>query len=717
MKIGIVGCGLNCDYHVSFSRAYPGAEIVGVADSSEDSALRLKQRFGIEKHYRDIPSLVEDARPEVIHIVTPPATHFELASQAIGAGCHVLVEKPMCLSPAEGERLFELAQARGVKLCAMHNHFFDPCMLRAREMVESGRLGRVVGVESHYGLNTRIDAFRRYPAPGVLPWLYGLPGGVFHDFMPHPLYVMLPFLGEVQDVLVAEMSAGELPQGISDELRVLVKGSNALGTLSFSFAEKPPHHFVRIYGTAMMAHVNFDTMTTVLHPVSGLPKAAQKATYNLSEAWQLGTGTLKNVRDFATGRLRPYQGMKTLIHQFYDAVKSGGEPPVSRDEALGVLAVMDRIWPQVKNTRLSFETPAPAQEGQGPRVLVTGASGFLGTRLVEMLCERGFKVRALVRRLSSIERLKSLPVEIAYGDVGSLEDLGHAFEGVELVVHAAADTAGREEEGEISTIQGTRNVISLCRDHGVKRLVYISTCNVYGTAGYEAGRVVDEDAPLERSPELRGAYTLAKLEAEGLVREAMKEGVVPIVCLRPGTILGPGGETFTPMMGFSLAGRVFAVIGPGDFVLPLVFVDNLCDAIITSLTSDRGDNQVFTVVDPDRVTKRGYMEALVRRLYPGARVVYIPYQALDGVVRLQELMMQALDRKPLLTAYRLKSSQNRIVYDSSKFMKTYGWKPPCTLEEGMRAVLERAQAPAGQGAGAAGPEPQAVPDKLASGRG
>ncbi|MFY9399337.1 MAG: NAD-dependent epimerase/dehydratase family protein, partial [Desulfomonilia bacterium] len=678
------------------------------------------ERSGIQWGFSTIGDLVEASSPEVIHIVTPPHTHFELALQAIEAGCHVLVEKPMCLSLAEGERLFELAQEKGVKLCAMHNHYFDPCMLRCREMAESGRMGRIVGVESHYGLNTRIDAFRRYLAPGVLPWIYGLPGGAFHDFMPHPLYVMLPFLGEIEDVLVAEMSAGELPGGISDELRVLVKGINALGTLCLSFAEKPPHHFVRIYGTAMMAHVNFDTMTATFHPVSGLPKAAQKAVYNLSEAWQLGTGTLRNVRDFATGRLRPYQGMKTLIHRFYDAVKSGGEPPVSRDEALSVLAVMDRIWPQVKNIRLSFETPVPAQKGPGPRVLVTGASGFLGTRLVEMLCERDFKVRALVRRLSNIERLKSLPVEIAYGDVGRLGDLEPAFEGVDLVVHAAADTAGREEEGETSTIQGTRNVIGLCRSHGIKRLVYISTLNVYGTAGYEAGRVVDEDAPLERNPELRGAYTLAKLEAEGLVLEAMKEGGVPIVCLRPGTIFGPGGETFTRMMGFSLAGRVFAVIGPGDFVLPLVFIDNLCDAIITSLKSDRGDNGVFNLVDPDRLTKREYMEKLVRKLNPGARVVTIPYPVLDGIVRFQELMMRALERKPFLTAYRLKSSQNRIVFDSSKFMRTYGWKPPFTLEEGLQAVLEHAQAPAWPAARTIARDGQAIaaaPGRLASGRG
>ena len=693
MKIGIVGCGLNCDYHVRFSREYPGAEIVGLVDKDESKIDRCTQRFGIGRGFAAIRDLIGEAGPDVIHIVTPPHTHFDLASQAIEAGCHVLVEKPMCLSLGEGEQLFSMAESRGVMLCSMHNHFFDPCMLKARDIIESGRLGTIVGVESHYGLNTRIDAFRRYPAPGVLPWLYGLPGGVFHDFMPHPLYVMLPYLGRVEDVLVTEKSMGELPQGISDELRVLVKGRNALGTLTLSFAAKPHHHFVKIYGTKMMVHVNFDTMTTVLHPVSSLPKAAQKATYNLGEAWQLGAGTLKNVRDFGTGRLRPYQGMKTLIHRFYDAVETGGEPPVSKDEALGVLEVMDRIWPQVKNTRLSFEPIVPRESGEGPMVLVTGASGFLGSRLVEMLCGRGYRVRALVRKLSNIERLKRLPVEITYGDVGGLETLQPAFDGVEYVVHAAADTAGREEESETANVQGTRNVIDLCRGHGVKRLVYISSCSVYGTADYDENQVVTEDAGLERFPEQRGIYSLAKLRAENLVREAMRQAEVPIVCLRPGTIFGPGGEIFTPMMGFSLGNRVFAVIGPGDFVLPLVYIDNLCDAVITSIQSDRGDYEVFNVVDPGGVTKREYMDALVRKLYPGARVVYIPRSMLGGVVRLQERLAAALKIKPFLTGYRLESSQKRIVYDSSKFERVYGWKPTFTLAEGMEIVLNREEAP------------------------
>lgn len=462
--------------------------------------------------------------------------------------------------------------------------------------------------------------------------------------------------------------------------------------VTFSFAAKPHHHFVKIYGTKMMVYVNFDTMTMTMHPVSNLPKAAQKATYNLSESWQLAENTISNVWNFGTGKLRPYQGMKILIHKFYDAIKDKANSPVPKEEALKVLDVMDRIWPQVKNTKLYFDPVIPKDKGKkaksGQRVLVTGATGFLGTKLIEKLSSEGFEVRALARRLSNIEKIKKFPVEIMYGDVGNLESLEHAFEDVDIVVHAAADTAGREEESETSTIRGTKNVIELAKKYKVKKLVYISSCSVYGVADYPEKYTVTEDSSLERFPDKRGFYSYAKLKAEDLVTNAMKQGEVPIVCLRPGTIFGPVGEVFTPMMGFSLGKKIFIVIGSGDFILPLVYLDNLCDAIIKVIVKNEGDGEIFNVVDSGNISKHQYIEKLIRKLYPQAKVFYFPLKLLYIIVQLQEWLMSKLGRNPFLTRYRLISSQKKITYDSSKISRMLGWLPPYTIDDGIKTVLD-----------------------------
>ena len=252
-----------------------------MVDKDGQRARRCADKNQIGGVFRTIEELTQASRPDVIHIVTPPRSHFSMAEAAIKGGCHVLIEKPLAINLEQAEGLFVLAEECGVTICTMHNHFYDPCMMSARALVAQGKLGKIINVESYYGLNTRIDAFRKYPLPNVLPWIYELPGGVFQDFLSHPLYVMLPFIGKPEEIQLSEKSFGELPQNLSDELRVLIRGERAFGNLTVSFAAKPHLHFLRIYGTKMMLTVDFNTNSTTFHPVSRLPKAAQKATYNL----------------------------------------------------------------------------------------------------------------------------------------------------------------------------------------------------------------------------------------------------------------------------------------------------------------------------------------------------------------------------------------------------------------------------------------------------
>jgi len=375
MKIGIVGCGLNSDYHINFAKAYPGAEIVGVVDRDDKKAKECGKKYTITGQFSSIQELVEQKRPDVIHILTPPATHFALAKEAIELQCNVLVEKPLALNFQDAKTLYDLAERHGVKLCTVHNHFFDPCMARADELVKKGQLGQVINVESYYGLNTQIPAFRDYPVPNALPWIYELPGSVYQDFMAHPLYVLLEYTGTPKEIKVMTQTHGVLPNDMPDELRILINGEKAFGILTFSFVAQPHLHFIRIYGTKMMVEVDINTMTTITHPKSSLPKAAQKATYNLFESWQLFTSTVSNVYQFLTKKLKPYQGMKILIHRFYDSIQNNGPVPVTKEQALLVIDAMDAIFKQVTIKPFDFNPIPPHNipSKHHERILVTGA--------------------------------------------------------------------------------------------------------------------------------------------------------------------------------------------------------------------------------------------------------------------------------------------------------------------------------------------------------
>ncbi len=687
MKIAIVGCGLNADYHVRFCRAYPRAQVVGIVDMDLQKARALADRYGIAGVYGSIGELVGNNRPDVVHIVTPPRTHAPLAREALKANCHVLIEKPLALDLKEAAGLYDLAERQGVALCAMHNHLFDPCMEEARRLVSGGGLGEIMSVESHYGLNTRIPAFRDYPAPNVLPWLYTLPGGVYQDFLAHPLYVLLDYTGRPREIRVLKRSHGVLPRNMPDELKIIIDGERAFGTVTVSFAARPHLHFLRLHGSDGTVDVDFNTMTTVSHAVSRLPKAAQKVLYNLSDASQRVTQTFSNVYRFLRGTLKPYQGMEVLIHRFYDHLAGHGTMPVTKEQALAVIRTMDVVWQQLRPEPLTFDPVLPAAALRPHRVLITGGTGFLGSRLVTGLLQAGYPVRVLARKLSNIDKLRRQGVEIFFGDVADPASLAAAFDGVETVVHAAAGTSGERTDCERGTLQGTRNVLELCERRRVKKLVYISSCSVYGVADYKMGQRVTEESPLERFPHCRGDYSASKQAAEELVRWAMERKQFPVVILRPGTIYGPGGDLFSPMMGVSAAKKLFLVFGMGSFVLPYVYIDNLVDAIVAALRSERANGQIFTIVDGAELTKNVYLQKVLRPAYPGAAIVRCPLPILYGLTAVQELLFTLLRRKPVLTLYRLLSSQRSVLYDSSKAREMLPWSPRVGVDEAAAAIV------------------------------
>ncbi len=323
------------------------------------------------------------------------------------------------------------------------------------------------------------------------------------------------------------------------------------------------------------------------------------------------------------------------------------------------------------------------------KVLVTGATGFLGRRIVHRLVDQGFAVCALVRQTSRTEGLHLPGVEFVYGDVTNLGSLQLAFADVDYVIHAAAGTSGSEEQMRQVTIEGTRNILELCRRFAASKLVYISSCSVYGIADQGDGALLDESAPLEQHPERRGAYSLTKLEAEKLVTDAMEQGDVNATVLRPGTIYGPGGENYTPMVGFSLKNKLFVVIDRKGFILPLVYVDNLVDAIILAMTAENSAGQVYHVVDDGRLDKKTYMDDFIRKLHPSARVLYFPYQLFAGIVAVQEKLFGVLRRDPVISMYRLKSSQNPVVYDVTKIKSELGWAPKVGFVEAAEHIIQK----------------------------
>ena len=144
LKVAIVGCGKIADAHAFEIRRAPGCELVGTCDREELMARQLAERFHIPRSYSRLDALLEDARPDVVHITTPPQSHFEIGKRCLEAGCQVLVEKPITTTVAEADELVHLSRERGLTLMVGHLERFNSAMEELKSRVTQPRF-----IESH----------------------------------------------------------------------------------------------------------------------------------------------------------------------------------------------------------------------------------------------------------------------------------------------------------------------------------------------------------------------------------------------------------------------------------------------------------------------------------------------------------------------------------------------------------------------------------------
>jgi predicted dehydrogenase len=344
IRVGIIGCGAIARVHVPYIRAYKKAEIVGVCDCNQDQAESLAKQFNIKGIYAEPTALIEEQRLDIVHILTPPQTHADLAISAMEAGINVLVEKPMAVTTAEADRMIETARTMKVHLCVDHNRLFDPVVLKAKQLVENGTLGEVVGVESFQGLahlsNSADSLFSKNA------WVSELPGGTLQNVGPHSIALLLAFMRVPRLVSVVTKRTGLIPGAPFEEVRAIFEGEKALGTLTFSLSPEPFLNFLNLYGSKASLQVNLNNMTLIIFKDRRLPKLLTKSWFNIDQSLQLLGSTIKTTFEVLTGKISFYPGMGNLIRAYYDALENGGLPPVSGEQGREVVEILDLICQQ-----------------------------------------------------------------------------------------------------------------------------------------------------------------------------------------------------------------------------------------------------------------------------------------------------------------------------------------------------------------------------------
>lgn len=354
LKIAIVGCGKIADEHAAQIRSIGKSDIVAVCDREPLMAKQLAGRFGIPNTYTDLAEMLQHARPDVVHVTTPPGSHFEIARTCLEAGCHVYVEKPFALYADQVRKLIALAQQRGLKATAGHDYQFLHSARRMRALIQDGYLGGApVHMESYFCYEMGGSPYSSALLGDKKHWVRSLPGKLLHNIISHGVARFAEYLNTETPQVIAHgftssflRSCGE--KEIIDELRVIIsEESRTTAYFTFSSQMRPSLHQFRIYGPKNGLIVDQDTETVIKLRGSHYTSYAEKFIPPVTMAKEYLRNLRFNVRRFLASDFHMKLGMKCLIDSFHRSITENLPVPIPYPEIVRTAVIMDAIFEQL----------------------------------------------------------------------------------------------------------------------------------------------------------------------------------------------------------------------------------------------------------------------------------------------------------------------------------------------------------------------------------
>src|SRR5881628_2109374 len=337
--------------------------------------------------------------------------------------------------------------------------------------------------------------------------------------------------------------------------------------------------------------------------------------------------------------------------------------------------------------------------GPDERILITGATGFIGSRVVDRLLDRGFRnVICFARPSSDVAGLESSArphrngarVGVIKGNLLSREDCATATKDVAVIFHLAAGGGAKSfPDAFMNSVVTTRNLLDAClRDTCLRRFVNISSFAVYTNTQKPRWRLLDESCPVEKRPELRGdAYCFAKVKQDEIVTEYGKRFGIPYAIVRPGYVYGPGHEGITNRVGIGTFG-VFLHLG-GSNTIPFTYVDNCAEAIVLAGLKKGIDGEVFNVVDDDLPSSRRFLR-LYKRNVRHFTSIYVPHVVSYALCYFWEKYSNWSEGQlpPVFNRRRWHAYWKKTRYSNERLKARLGWTPTVPMTEGLRRYFQ-----------------------------
>nr|WP_090886022.1 NAD-dependent epimerase/dehydratase family protein [Evansella caseinilytica] len=321
-------------------------------------------------------------------------------------------------------------------------------------------------------------------------------------------------------------------------------------------------------------------------------------------------------------------------------------------------------------------------------MLVTGGTGFLGKKLAERLCQMKYRVTAIGRNQSVGKQLAESGITFIQADLGDKEVIKECCKGMDYVFHCGALSSpwGVYEEFYHSNVAGTVNVIEGCKEHRVKRLIYVSTPSLY--FGYDPRLDVRETDALADT--FINFYTKTKYWAEGKIDEAFAAGL-PVITIRPRAIFGPGDNAIFPRLIQTGQEKFIPLIDGGNAMIDLTYVENVVDALLLCMTSpEQTLGEKYNITNGEQVLLKDVLTRTFHKLEQSFRVRRIPYPLAFRLAALLEWSAKKFQggKEPLLTKYTVTVLARSQTLNIEKAKAELGYEPRITIDEGIALFAE-----------------------------
>nr|WP_329690918.1 NAD-dependent epimerase/dehydratase family protein [Caldimonas sp.] len=687
IKAGLLGAGYILEAHARALKALNDVDLHAVCDLSQGRARQAAASHGIANVYTSLAELV-GSDCDVVHVLLPPFLHEDAARQLLDAGKNVFIEKPMGLGSSRCLALAELAKGKGLKLGVNHNFLFLPAYERLRKDLADGTLGSLDHVTVNWLYTLGLIQSGPYDN-----WMVGSEGNLLFELGSHVAAFALDLLGGIDELKGLASHPIELP----GEQRVF-RHWNAVGargrsslSLNLSVAPGQSDRSLHVRGSAAVAHLDFErnlywreearSNSAMFDPLHTARASARQVA---AEGW-------RNVRGYlgATLARQPHDSafqtsMSRSIAAFYAGLSSRLDTRLEGRFGAAVVALCERI--AIESGAQPASPPRPIRTRDlapvaPPTALVVGGTGFIGTRLVKALADRGVGVRVLSRGLASARvALSGLPAEVVSGSHDDPAVLARALEGIEVVYHLAKATGKRWQDYVVGDVEPTRVLAEASLAHGVRRFIYTGTIDSYDSAS--ASAVIDGDTPLDAQIERRNLYARSKAACEALLQKMQRERGLPLVIFRPGIVIGPGSPPAHWGVGMFHSDTRAEYWGDGTTKLPLVLVDDVAEALALAMTTPGIEGQTFLLTDEPVLSAREYVaeySAASRARIDASPTPIWRFFALDVAKEAVKHLIRHPNRR--VPSYRdWDCRSHRARYDSSKTRQALGWQPAGSRE-------------------------------------